>query len=363
MADDRLTPAAARLPLSTHVERGPGGEARVSAQRLHQLVEALAGQCVLVLGDIVADERLVGRPASIAREAPVVVLHEIERSILPGGATNVAANAAALGARVAVCGVIGADAPGAALSQHLESRGIDTSGLVVDAARPTTTKTRIWAGGAQQQVQQLLLRIDRVDRQPVGGAVLADLLARLRDGLRPAKALLISDYENGVIHPDVIAEGLSLAQQRGMTVVADSHGDLTRFRGASALTPNQPEVEATLGRVISSPDELDRAGAELLTRVAAEAVLMTRGREGMSLYVPDDGPLHLPAIHQGEVADPTGAGDTVAAVCALAVAAGATWPEAAVLANLAAGIVVAKIGTATVSAAELAAAVEQLPRA
>ena len=146
----------------------------IAGGRLRQLVEGMRGQRLLVLGDMLADEQLVGRPTTVAREAPVLVLEEVERTILPGGATNVAANAAALGAAVGVCGVLGDDVMGELLRERLCAAGIDVSGLVVDAARPTTTKTRIWAGGVQQ-VQQLLLRVDRVIRQPVEGAVLEAL--------------------------------------------------------------------------------------------------------------------------------------------------------------------------------------------
>ena len=234
---------------------------------------------------------------------------------------------------------------------------------MVDAARPTTTKTRIWAGGVQQQVQQLLLRVDRVIRQPVDGAVLEALLRRLRGGVREVAAargaVVMSDYENGVMHRGAVSEGIALAREAGAIVVADAHGDLLRFKGATALTPNQPEAEATLGRSITTPAKLNRAGADLLAGSEAEAVLMTRGREGMSLYTRDDAPLHLPAQRRAGVSDPTGAGDTVAAVFTLALVVGGTFREAAVLANLAAGAVVAKVGTATVSAGELLAIVER----
>lgn len=331
--------------------------------RLRQLVERMRGQRLLVLGDIVADEQVVGRAATVAREAPVLVLEEDERTILPGGATNAAANAAALGAAVSVCGVLGDDAMGELLRERLRAAGIDVAGLVVDPARPTTTKTRIWAGGLQQQVQQLLMRVDRVSRQPVAGAVLESLMTRLREGLRPTAgrpgAVVMSDYENGVMHRTAVSEGIALARQAGAIVVADAHSDLLRFKGVTALTPNQPEAEATLGRSITSPAELDRAGADLLAGSEAEAVLMTRGREGMALYTHDSAPLHLPAQPSSGVADPTGAGDTVAAVFTLGLAAGGSSREAAVLANLAAGVVVAKVGTATVSAGELLAVVDR----
>ena len=261
----------------------------------------------------------------MAREAPVLVLEEDERTILPGGATNAAANAAALGAAVGVCGVLGDDAMGELLRERLRAVGIDVAGLVVDAARPTTTKTRIWAGGVQQQVQQLLLRVDRVSRQPVDGAVLEALMSRLREGLRPTVgrpgAVVMSDYENGVMHRTAVSEGIALARQAGAIVVADAHSDLLRFKGCDGADAESAGSGGDAsGRSITSPAELDRAGADLLAGSGAEAVLMTRGREGMALYTHDSAPLHLPAQRREGVADPTGAGDTVAAVFTLALA-------------------------------------------
>ncbi|MGH2354430.1 MAG: bifunctional heptose 7-phosphate kinase/heptose 1-phosphate adenyltransferase [Chloroflexota bacterium] len=326
-------------------------------QSLAEIVRAWQGMRILVLGDVVADELVVGKPLSIAREAPVLVLQHLESRLLPGGATNVAANAAALGARVELCGVIGDDETGRRLRRTLHDAGMGCDGLVVDASRPTTTKTRIFAGGAQQLIQQLLLRLDRVDRSPVNGAVTERMAAYVEEALRSVDALMISDYENGVIHPGLIAASLPRALDLGRLVAVDSHGDLFRFRGATLFTPNQPEAEATLGHTFGTLGKVESGGRQLLAGLEAQAVLITRGQEGMTLVAGDAPAQHLPPSPGVTAVDPTGAGDTVAAAFTLAVAAGASWTEAAELANLAAGIVVARVGTATVGADALLAAI------
>ncbi|HEX2034592.1 MAG TPA: PfkB family carbohydrate kinase [Chloroflexota bacterium] len=328
-------------------------------ERLEGIVRAWQGKRILVLGDVVADELVVGRPLGIAREAPVLVLQHVESRLLPGGATNVAANAAALGARPEICGVVGDDDTGRRLVRTLEQAGLGCRGVVVDADRPTTTKTRILAGGAQQHVQQLLLRLDRLDRLPVPQAVSERMATYLEQALGEVEALMISDYQNGVIHPGLIAASLPRAIELGRLVAVDAHGDLFRFRGAHLFTPNQPEAEAALGRTFQTLQEVETGGHELRASLDARAVLITRGQEGMTLIGPDAQAAHFPATPGVTAVDPTGAGDTVAAAFTLAVLAGATLREAAELANLAAGVVVARMGTATVSADDLLAAIAE----
>jgi D-glycero-beta-D-manno-heptose-7-phosphate kinase len=331
-------------------------------ERLLATIDRWQGRRMLVVGDLVADENVVGRPLSIAREAPVMVLEHVRREVLPGGATNPAANARALGAAVEMCGVAGDDETGRTLTADLSRRGIGTAGVVVDTSRPTTTKTRIWAGGAQQQVQQLVLRLDRVERRAVGAPVSEQLAAQVADALTRVDALMLSDYENGVIHPALIAASLEQARRLGLTITVDAHGDLQRFKGATLFTPNQPEAEATLGRAMGTLDALERGGAELLGKLEARALLVTRGQEGMSLFQSGHPPLHV-AIHGSAAVDPTGAGDTVAAAFTLAALAGATLEDATSLSNLAASIVVARVGTAVVTTEELRAAVRGLASA
>lgn len=325
-------------------------------RRLLDIIERWQGKRLLVVGDLVADEHVIGRPLAVAREAPVMVLEHVSRQVLPGGATNVAVNARALGAEVHVCGVIGDDEAGRTLSDELERRGIGTHGVVTDPSRPTTTKTRIWAGGAQQQIQQLMLRLDRVDRSVVSDRISAGMAIHVSNALAGTDALVLSDYENGVIHPGLIEACLHPAIERGVLVAVDSHGDLTRFRGATLFTPNQPEAEATLGRSVTTQAELNAGGAELLARLHAKALLVTRGQEGMSLFTHEAMPLHVPTVAGTATVDPTGAGDTVAAAFTLAVVAGASLADAVTLASLVASIVVARVGTAVASVEDLKAA-------
>ena len=243
---------------------------------------------------------------------------------------------------------------GRRLVESLGAYGIDTSGLLIDTTRPTSTKTRIIAKGTQE-VRQQVVRIDRVDETVVDGSLRDRMIDLVRASLPWCHALLISDYENGVVSQELLDHCLPQAVESGVTVTADSHGDLFRFRGVTAATPNQPEAAATLRMTIESEESLYDAGARLLEGMAARAVLITRGSEGVALFQPDEPPYMLPAViaNESEVVDPTGAGDTVAAVFTLALASGASARDAAHLANVAGGQVVRRLGAATVTRAEL----------
>ncbi len=330
--------------------------ARLERGRIETLLGGCAGKRVLVLGDMVADEYIIGRPSRLSREAPIPVLEWVDRYIVPGGATNLARNCRALGAAVAVCGVIGADEPGRALAACLIKEGIATGGLTVEEGRPTATATRV-IGGGSQIVSQQIARIDRVVRAAIGAAARARIVAYLERAIPLHDALVVSDYEHGVIGQAIIAAALPLARAHGLIITVDAHGDLGRFVGITIATPNQDEAAASLGRVLTTDEEVRHAGHDLASQMAARAVLITRGSEGMTL-VEGAGPwLHLPTAAPTEVRDATGAGDTVSAVVTLALCAGATLSEAAQLANLAAGIVVRRLGAATVTLEALLAAV------
>jgi rfaE bifunctional protein kinase chain/domain len=307
---------------------------------------------VVVVGDMVADEYIVGTPARISREAPVVILEFKERQLVPGGATNVAVNLRALGAAVRVIGVVGDDQAGRELTAALQQRGIDTAGLIIDPDRPTSTKTRIMGGGVQV-VQQQMVRIDRVDSSPLDGAPKRAVLEVVEAMLHDATAMILSDYEHGVIDPEVIGICLAAAAREGIISTVDAHGDLYRFRGVTLATPNQPEAEAMLGRAMRDAAELRSGGRELLDGMAARGLLITRGSLGMAVLDREGLFLELPPFHIAEVRDATGAGDTVAAVATLALAGGAALWEAAVLSNAAGALVVRKLGAATTSPEEL----------
>jgi rfaE bifunctional protein kinase chain/domain len=326
------------------------------------LVRAFAGKRILVVGDLVADEYIIGAPLRVSREAPVLILGQREHYTVPGGATNPGVNARTLGAEVFICGVIGDDASGARLRRRLMDYHISLDGVFSEEGRPTTTKSRIFAGDSQL-VRQQIVRVDVIDDSDLSDVCKEEMLGYLRATIPSVDALILSDYETGVISPEIIKTAIPLAREAGKVIIVDAHGDLDRFQGVTALTPNQPEAEATLGRRIHDRESLEAAGRELLERTNAQGLLITRGSEGMSLFQRDQAPLHLPVFYHGEVADPTGAGDTVAATFTLALTAGGTQTEAATLANIAAGLVIQRLGNATNTPEELMTAVRALVEA
>jgi rfaE bifunctional protein kinase chain/domain len=302
---------------------------------------------------MVADEYIVGKPARISREAPVLVLHHGHEFIRPGSAANVAFNLASLGAETFVTGAIGPDPMGEKLTQTLASLDIDVGGLIVCPDRATDTKTRI-IGRGDQEIQQQIVRIDRIDSSAMRAEETTALIAFLHATLPSVDAVVISDYENGVIGPAVLADLLPAARKLDIVIAVDSHGDLFRFKGVTFATPNQPEAESTLGITIHGENDLEAAGEKLRSGMEAEGVLITRGSQGMSLFQRGFPATHLQPANLHEVFDPTGAGDTTCAVFTLAVLAGASMDQAAILGNLAAGEVVKRLGAATIDAETLA---------
>jgi rfaE bifunctional protein kinase chain/domain len=328
----------------------------IASERIEQLIAGFAGKRVLVIGDMVADEYLIGNPTRIAREAPVLILELNEERTIPGGATNVAVNARTLGAEVFLAGVVGDDLPGQRLRRAIAELGMHQEGLICDTSRPTSTKTRIMAGSAQV-VRQHIVRVDRVDTSEVGEPSRGQIVEYIQQALPTVDAVMLSDYENGMISPAVLDCCLPLARGLGKVIVADSHGKLSRFQGVTALTPNQPEAELAAGMTIHNENDLQEAALRLLDDTHAQSMLITRGGEGMSLFVAGEQPLHLPIYRlnhrSSEVVDTNGAGDTVAATFTLALTAGASFAEAAYLANAAAALVVRRLGCASNTPQEL----------
>ena len=325
-------------------------------ERLLALVERLATVRLLVLGDIVADEYILGRPSRLSREAPIPILELRRRYLLPGGAGNAALNAAALGATVWMVGVVGRDAAGQELCQHFTQLGINVEGVIDDPHRHTSTKTRI-IGGDEQTMPQQVARVDHVDRHHLDDGATHRLAEQSCRSLVETDALLLSDYDIAAINGDVIGAVLPEAQKRGRLVVVDAHDQFTRFRGVHAATPNQPEAEAELGRRLNDEEALRRGAEEFVQRIDAEVALITRGGLGMALHERGGGTHFIPVATYSAVRDAAGAGDTAATTYTLAVAAGASPLEAAHLANLAAGVAVCKQGVATVSPDELRRAI------
>jgi len=315
---------------------------------------------VAVIGDVMADEYVYGRVARISREAPVLILEYDSTEVVPGGGGNAANNVAALGGRALLVGIVGRDEPGKRLVDALETR-VDGRGIVRAGARPTPVKTRILAGGVHSAKQQVV-RIDRAVTRPIDRTTRKAFDVRAVAAAAKADAVLLSDYGSGLVSTALVAKIKTALKKRGHLVpmLVDSRYRLLEFRGLTACTPNESEVEQALGmRINDSVPVLERAGRTILERTGMQAVLITRGGRGMALFVPDEATVHIPIFGSDQVADVTGAGDTVMATMTLALAAGATFEGAARLANYAGGIVVMKRGTATVSGDELRAAVRE----
>jgi rfaE bifunctional protein kinase chain/domain len=327
----------------------------VSAGRLRALIEGFAGRTVVVVGDLIVDEYLFGRPARISREAPVLILRFTEREVSLGGAANAVNNVHALGTRVIPIGVVGRDAAGDELLGLVRSAGIPTDGIVIEDGRRTPVKTRIMAGGYQATRQQVV----RVDREPSAEPqpVTEDALVARLDALAAhADAVIISDYGYGAVTPRVLERLRAVARRAGAIVTVDSRYELPRFTGLTAATPNEAELEALAGMPADDERSVEKSGRQLLERLDARLLLVTRGSRGMALLEREGGSTFIPIHGTDEIADVTGAGDTVISAFTVALAAGAAPVEAAMLANVAGGVVVMKRGTATVSAAELAQA-------
>ena len=321
--------------------------------RLRAVVERFARKTVMVVGDVIVDEYLFGRPARISREAPVLILRFNERELSLGGAANAAHNVHALGARVLPVGIAGDDLAASDLLGLFGAVGIRTDGIVRERGRHTAMKTRIMAGGYQATRQQVV-RLDRepdAEPQPVTDDALIERVTALGADV---DAIIVSDYGYGTVTPRVLDLVRSIARRAGAVVSVDSRYDLPRYTGLTAATPNEAELEALTGAPVDDERAVEKAGRQLLDRLDARLLLVTRGSRGMALLEREGGTTFLPIHGTDQIADVTGAGDTVISTFTVALAAGATPIEAATLANIAGGIVVMKRGTATVAAAELA---------
>ena len=327
------------------------------AEGRHRLLDTVAGfrgRTIVVVGDLIADEYLFGKPARISREAPVLILRFTEREILLGGAANVHA----LGARALPIGVVGRDAAGDELLTLFRAAGVPTDGIVTENGRTTPVKTRIMAGGYQATRQQVV----RLDREPAGElqAITEDaLVARLTALAERADAILLSDYGYGTVTPRVFERIRAIARRSGAVVSVDSRYQLPRFTGVTAATPNEAELEQLVGSASDDERGVEKAGRQLLERLDARLLLVTRGSRGLALLERDGATTFIPIHGTDEIADVTGAGDTVISTFTVALACGAAPIDAATLANTAGGIVVMKRGTATVSQQELLTAIQK----
>jgi D-glycero-beta-D-manno-heptose-7-phosphate kinase len=330
-----------------------------SRSRLLQLTEAMKGKLVVVYGDIVADRFIYGTPKRISREAPVLILRQYRDDVLLGGAGNAINNIYALGGLPVPVSVVGTDAAGQTLLATLAAQGIDCGGILRTGRYATPTKVRI-LGGMPHASRQQIVRYDIEDKFVMSRDEADCFNVLLRDSIATADAALVSDYGYGVVRPGVVATLTQFAH--GKAVTLDSRYDLLDYPGVTAATPNEEEAAAAAGTSIWNGEEekLTEVARTLQQGLDCEAVLITRGSRGMALLERDaEDPLLIPVFGTDQVADVTGAGDTVIATFTLALAAGASFSEAAKLANYAGGVVVMKMGTATASNDELRHAIER----
>ena len=320
--------------------------------RLPQLLDRFQELRVMVVGDLVLDHYLVGDAGRISREYPVVILNHERDEYRPGGAANTVANLAALGATVVPAGWIGTDLSGDELVKILGSNGCDTSALVRDPCARTVTKTRIVAGGTHGGgLGQHLLRVDQLGTGAPGATAEYELAGRVERLAGGMDGFVLSDYGQGTLTRRIAEAVLRLAE--GRYVGLDSRHRLLEYAGVSAATPNLEEAAEATGLAVQDEAGIEKAGTRLRARLGAEALLITRGAEGMSLFEPGATPVHIPVANKSEVFDVTGAGDTVVAAFTLARLAGGSYFEAAYLANVAGGISVRHAGATPVLTREV----------
>jgi D-beta-D-heptose 7-phosphate kinase/D-beta-D-heptose 1-phosphate adenosyltransferase len=326
----------------------------MTRKRLGELLDGF-GKCrVAILGDMMLDRYVWGDVNRISPEAPVPVVEVSRETVRFGGAANVAENVASLGASAIVVGVVGRDENAHLLTSFLTERGVDISKVLDVDGRPTTTKTRIIAHSQQ------VVRADREDTRSLSADTESRLIELATEAIESADVLVISDYGKGVVSERTLAAVLERVHEAGKPVCVDpKESHFGSYTGVTAITPNQKETAGAVEFGIRGEEDLLRAGWELRKRLDAECVIITRGEEGMSLFMRDSEHIHLPTMAR-EVFDVTGAGDTVVGVLAVALAAGATMVEAAVVANHAAGMVIREIGTASVTTEEIARSFEDI---
>ena len=329
------------------------------ADRLKKIVEAFPNITITVLGDLVADEFVFGEISRVSREAPVLILKHRERTVVPGGAANAANNLADLGVNVLPVGIVGDDEPGRMLLKYFRHKRIAVSGVLKDKTYTTVTKTRILAGMTHTARQQVV-RVDREPQEAPNAHLTRELYLAARNYAHASDALLVSDYGYGAATPAIVTTLQEKGKLGAMPIVVDSRYRLVQYSGVTAATPNEPEVEAAYhARVGTDIRKLEDLGQRALRDLNLEALVVTRGKDGLALFERTRVPRNIPIYGSDASVDVTGAGDTVIAVFTLALASGATYLEAAHLANYAGGIVVMKRRTATVTSAELTAALRQ----
>ena len=335
---------------------------KIDIEKLLGYARGLADTKMLVIGDLALDEMIYGDTERISREAPVLILRHSHTNLILGAASNAAHNVATInGGKVGVIGIVGDDYQANDLRGAFEAAGVDCSNLVVDKDRPTVTKTRI-SGSCFQSITQQIVRIDRQSSEPISKETEAKIIEKLEKAIPDYDGVILSDYHIGTLTDKVISKAIEICKKLGKKVIVDGQKNLEKYRGVTSMTPNLPDTQKQVGFFIKTKDDLLKAGKKLIEDTDAPYVLITCGEDGMALISNNGKMVCVPVFNKSKVFDVTGAGDTVTALYSLALASGAEPVYAAVLGNIAAGIVVKQFGCATTTIDELVEFIEQNKR-
>lgn len=332
---------------------------KIDKIKLLEFVEKLNTPKILVVGDLALDEMVYGDTERISREAPVIILKHTHTNLILGAASNAAHNVSTINnGKVSVLGIIGDDYQATDLIKAFEEANVDCKYLVTDKTRKTVTKTRI-SGSCFQSITQQIVRIDRQTDLPLSKETENMIIKNLEKAVPEHDAVILSNYHIGTLTDNVIKETIKLCKQHNKVVIVDAQKDLDKYQKVTSMTPNLPDTQKYVGFEIKTSEDLKRAGQKLLQDTNAEFVLVTCGSEGMAVFEKDDKFTKIPVFNKSEVFDVTGAGDTVTAVYTLALACGAEPVYAAIIGNIAAGIVVKQFGCATTNIEEIKEVIEQ----
>ena len=325
----------------------------MNKEKLIDLIKKIGESKILVVGDLALDEMVYGDTERISREAPVLILQHTHTKFILGGASNAAHNVSEInGGKVSVIGIIGDDYQANDLKNAFKEANIDCSSLIVDKCRKTITKTRI-SGSCSHSITQQIVRIDRQTNAPISKETEAKMIAEIEKLVPLHDAVILSDYHIGTLTDNVIKAVVDTAKKFDKKVIVDAQRDLGRYKGITSMTPNLPDTQKYVGLYLRNKEDFLKAGNQLLEETGADAILITCGADGMVVVEPDNKYTHIPVFNKVEVFDVTGAGDTVTAVYTLALACGAEPVYAAIIGNIAAGIVVKQFGCATTSIDEI----------
>lgn len=325
----------------------------MNKEKLIDLIKKIGESKILVVGDLALDEMVYGDTERISREAPVLILQHTHTKFILGGASNAAHNVSEInGGKVSVIGIIGDDYQANDLKNAFKEANIDCSSLIVDKCRKTITKTRI-SGSCSHSITQQIVRIDRQTNAPISKETEVKMIAEIEKLVPLHDAVILSDYHIGTLTDNVIKAVVDTAKKYDKKVIVDAQRDLGRYKGITSMTPNLPDTQKYVGLYLKNKEDFLKAGNKLLSETGADAILITCGADGMVVVEPDNKYTHIPVFNKAEVFDVTGAGDTVTAVYTLALACGAEPVYAAIIGNIAAGIVVKQFGCATTSIDEI----------